>query len=514
MSEDKKCTLRSSNGRWILFATIMASGSAFLSGSAVPIALPVIQSDFGTTLSGIQWIVNANLLSLGALILIGGALGDHFGRKRIFSIGMAIFGAAALASGLAPSLPVLIFFQAVQGAGAALMIPQSLAIINDCFSENERGRAIGIWAGISGGIAALGPLAGGLLVDKFSWGAVFFLIVPVSLASLIIILLFVPSINRHESHKLDWQGALAIFIGLFGLVYGLMTGTSAGWESFEVLISLGVGMISIGLFIFVEMHQKQPLVCLSIFKNSLVTGANIVTLLVYFGLTAVTFFTVLNLQQVQNYSPAQAGIALLPPIVLITLLTWPTGAIADRLGPRFQMILGPLVVSAGMLFLAASGSGQNYWTHFLPGLTFFGLGMAVIIPPLTKCALYVEEVFSGSASGINNGTARIAGLLAIAILGAVVLATFRNRLNLGLADSNLSSHEQQQLLTQANKLGGITVPNTFGEAAKAEAENIIHSAFIDGYRTAMNICAVMAFGGALASFAFIHNRLIKTGGGK
>jgi EmrB/QacA subfamily drug resistance transporter len=508
MQVDRLCTLKSPSGRWILFATILASGSAFLAGTAVPIALPVIQSDFDATLTGIQWVVNAYLLSLGALILIGGALGDHFGRRRIFTIGMAIFGIASLVSGSAPSLPILIFFQAIQGAGAALMVPQSLAIINDCFFENERGRAIGLWAGISGGIAAIGTLTAGLVIEKFFWGAVFFLIVPVTLASLIITMIFIPVTHRREGHKLDWPGAVAVFISLYGLVYGLMTGPNVGWASFEVIFSLAAGIIAFVLFILIETHQQQPLIYLDIFKNQLVTGANLVTLLVYFGLTAVTFFTLLNLQQVQNYSPARAGIALLPPIVLITLLTWPTGAVADRIGPRFQMILGPLVVSAGMSLLAVSGAGQNYWTHFLPGLTFFGLGMAVVIPPLTKCALSVGKAFSGSASGINNGTARIAGLLAIAILGVVVLTIFRSSLDLGLAHSNLSRQEQQQILLQANKLGGIVIPDTFRETARVETVNIIHSAFIDGYRMAMSIRAVMAFSGALASFAFIRNRLV------
>jgi len=512
MSVDTGCTLNSTGGRWILFATILASASAFLAGGAVPVALPAIQANFGTTLNGLQWVVNANLLSLSALILIGGAMGDHFGRKRIFILGMAIFGASSFFSGLSPSLGMLLGLQALQGAGAALMIPQSLAIINDCFIEAERGRAIGLWAGISGGIAALGPLAGGWIVDQFSWNAVFFLVVPLSTASVIITLLFVPVTRSEKGLRLDWPGAILILVGLSGLVYGLMTAPGMGWKSPVIVASLSVGICTTVFFIFFEMRQRQPLVFLDIFKNPLVTGANIVTLLVYFGLNGVIFFAVLNLQQVQNYSPTEAGLALLPPIILITFLTWPAGAIADKIGPRLQMIIGPIIVSAGMALLLTGGTKSNYWLHFLPGLSIFGVGMATIIPPLTKCALSVEPKFSGSASGINNGMARIAGLLAVAILGAAVITTFRSHLGITLLNSSLSNQQQQLILLQADKLGGITIPNTFSEAIRNETIDIIRSAFISGYRLAIAICAILALGGALASLALIHNEPNKIGG--
>ncbi len=392
------------------------------------------------------------------------------------------------------------------------MVPQSLAIINDCTAECERGRAIGLWAGSSGGIAALGPLAGGWLIDKFSWSAVFFMIVPVSLAALGTTFLLVPGIAPSESRKLDWPGAIAILIGLFGLTYGLITGPGAGWESPIVLVSLAIGALATGLFIFIETRQRQPLVYLRIFRNPLVTGANVVTLLVYFGLNGVIFFTVLNLQQVQDYSPAEAGLALLPPIVLITFLTWPTGALTDKIGPRLQMILGPLLVSAGMALLTMGGLNADYLRHFLPGLTLFGIGMAVVIPPLTKCALSVEPRFSGSASGINNGIARVAGLLAVAILGAVVITLFHTRLAAELGQSNLTGQEQQQIQVQADKLGGIIIPDTFTVAARQEALKAIRSAFIYGFRQAMVACSVLALGGAMVSVALIRNNTNKSGG--
>jgi EmrB/QacA subfamily drug resistance transporter len=506
VSGEKHCTLKSTSGRWVLVATVLASGAVFLAGSAVPVALPAIQASFHTAFNGIQWVVNANLLSLGALILIGGALGDEFGRKRIFTLGMGLFGAAALLSGFAPSIWILLGLQALQGAGAALMVPQSLAIINDCFAESERGRAIGLWAGISSGIAALGPLAGGWLVDKFFWGAVFFMIVPVILAALFITILFVPGIAPSESRRLDWPGAITILIGLFGLIYGLMTGRGADWTSPVVVISLAIGVLAIGLFVFIEAREKQPLVYLRIFRNPLVTGANAVTLLLYFGLNGVIFFTVLNLQQIRDYSPTEAGLALLPPIGLITFFTWPTGALADRIGPRLQMILGPLFVSAGMLLLATGGLNADYLRHFLPELALFGAGMAMVIPPLTKCALSVEPRFSGSASGINNGIAQVAGLLAVAVLGIMVITLFHTRLNAELGQSMLTANEQRQILTQADKLGGIVIPDNFSEAGRQEAQQAIHSAFLYGFRRAMAACAALAFGGATVSAVLIRDK--------
>jgi EmrB/QacA subfamily drug resistance transporter len=418
------CSLRSASGRLILLSTTLASGSSFMSGSAVPVILPRLQTEFNTAFSGIQWVVNANLIALSALILIGGALGDRYGRKRIFIFGLALFSIAAFFTGLAPFISTLIPLQALQGVGSALMIPQGLAIINDCFEERERGRAIGLWAGLSGAIAATGPLAAGWLVDNLSWRWVFFMMTLIGLVALAAAVFFVPKLRATSSHRLDWFGGVLILLGLFGLTYGLLTGPGKGWDSPDVLTGLGGGITAIILFVYFENRQPQPLVQLKMFRSPLVAGANIVTFLLYFGLGGVFFFTVLNLQQVQGYSATEAGLALLPAIVLITILTWPSGAVADKIGPRPQMILGPLVVSAGMALFITAGTDTVYLLGFLPGLALFGIGMAIIIPPLTKSALSVPPAFSGSASGVNNCISRLAGLLAVSILGVIMLSKF------------------------------------------------------------------------------------------
>lgn len=306
-------SLNSNTGRWILLATILASGTAFLMGTAVTVALPAIQSYFHSSIASIQWVVNAYLLSLAGLLLIGGSLGDHFGRQRIFLFGMALFSMGAILSAIAGSLEQLIAFQAVEGVGAALMIPQSLAIINACFAENQRGQAIGLWAGLSGGIAVLGPWLGGWLVETFSWRAVFFMAVPLIILALATTLVFVPESRDQEARRLDWLGTLLIFLGLLGLAYGLIHGPGAGWLTPPVLVALIGGIIAAIFFVVAELSQLEPLVPLKVFRNPLVAGANAVTLFLYFALNGVTFFLVLNLQQIQGYSPAEAGLGLLPP---------------------------------------------------------------------------------------------------------------------------------------------------------------------------------------------------------
>ena len=301
VSVETGCSLRSATGRRILAATLVASGAAFLIGTAVAVAVPSIQTFFDSSIAGIQWVINAQLLTLAALLLVGGSLGDRFGRKKIFILGMTIFGGGAILSGLAGSIGLLITFQAVQGIGAALMIPQSLAIINACFAEKERGKVIGLWAGLSGGIAALGPWVGGWLVESFSWRAVFFMVVPFIALALFITAMAVPENRNQAARKLDWQGTMLIFIGLLGIAYGLITGPVAGWDNLFVLIGLIGGPIVFALFIITELRQKEPLVPLHIFKNPLVAGANTVTLFLYFALNGVIFFLVLNLQQVQGF---------------------------------------------------------------------------------------------------------------------------------------------------------------------------------------------------------------------
>ncbi|WP_338739289.1 MFS transporter [Candidatus Dehalogenimonas loeffleri] len=483
---------------------MLASSSSFILWSSVSIALPAIQESFGSNVAGLQWVVNAHLLTLAALLLIGGALGDRYGRRKIFLIGMSVFAAGAIASGFASSISQLILLQALQGVGSALMVPQSLAIINVCFRDTERGRAIGLWAGVSGGIAALGPWLGGWLVETSGWPVVFWMVLPVIGLAMVVTVRFVPENQERAAKKLDWPGTIFIFLGLLGIAFGLIAGPNSGWGSPLVLSSLFLGGASLFAFIIMEKRTSAPLIPLGLFKNPLVFGANVVTLLLYFAFNGVILFSVLNLQQIQGYSPSQTGLGLLPPTIIITLLAAPAGALADKFGPRPQMIGGPLVAGLGIALLMTGGTDAAYFRHFLPGLIVIGIGMAMVIAPLTKSALTVNPGSSGAASGVNNAIARTAGLLAVAVLGAFMLLIFTPTLRQTIQSSALSPTQQTAILSQSDRLGGIVIPADFSESAKAASQNAISGSYIISFRWTMGLCFLLVLSASAVSYYTIE----------
>ncbi len=502
-------TTKNVEGKLILFATILASGMAFLDGTVVNIAIPAIQTKLNATISGIQWVVNGYLLMLSALILISGALGDRFGRKRIFLFGIGLFTVSSFLCSISHSIEQLALFRAIQGIGGAMMVPGSLSIINSSFDEKVRGRVIGLWSGLAGGVAALGPFVGGWLVQYFGWPAIFYINIPIGLLALFITFRFVPETKNNDATRVDIVGSVLIFLSLLGIVYALISGTDIGWTNPRILLSLIGGIVLFVVFLIVQTKIKEPLVPLTIFKSPLVTGANIVTLFLYFALSGVIFFLVLNLQQVQHYSPIISGLGLLPTILLITFLSGPAGSLADKIGPRIPMIIGPFIVSIGMALLVLPGINANYFLGFLPGLILFGIGMSFVIAPLTKSALSVENKYSGTASGVNNAVARIAGLLAVALLGAIVVFLFGIKLREQLYGSNMNSAAQQQILSQENKLGGIEMPANFDIQTKALGRSAVDESFVYAFRWAMSINAVLAFLSAVVAFFTIHPNRVK-----
>ena len=501
----KQYSIKDLEGKLVLFATILASGMAFLDGSVVNIAIPTLQSALHATITDIQWVVNGYALMLCSLILISGALGDRFGRKKIFVYGIGLFIISSFLCSISQSITQLILFRALQGIGGAMMVPGSLSIINVSFSESVRGRAIGLWSGFAGGVAALGPFAGGWLVQIFGWRSIFYINIPLGLLAILITLRFIQETKNHESTRIDYIGSLLIFLSLLGIAYGLISGPDLGWNNPVILGSLMSGIILFVLFIVAQLKIKNPLVPLQIFTSSLVTGANLATLFLYFALSGVIFFLVLNFQQVQHYSPIFAGLGMLPTILLITFLSGTGGTIADKIGPRAPMILGPTLVGIGMSLLVLPGKNANYFLQYMPGLTLFGLGMSVVIAPLTKSALSVEEKYSGAASGVNNAVARVAGLLAVALLGAIVLSLFKTQLQNRISTSGLNASEQQQVMKQDNKLMAIDIPRSINNQAKTIAENAISDSFIYAFRWAMGINASLAFLSAIVAFFLIHN---------
>lgn len=489
----------------ILFATILASGMAFLDGTVVNIALPAMQKSLDATLSGMQWVINSYALMLAALILVSGSLGDSFGRKKIFLYGIFTFMLFSFLCSISQTIEQLIFFRTLQGIGAAMMIPGSLSIISTSFVEHVRGKAIGLWSGLSGGVIVLGPFLGGWLVETFGWPSIFLLNLPLGIIALLLTLKFIPESKNHEAQRIDIAGTFAIFISLLGICFALIQAPELTWSNPLVFLSMSIGIAAFIAFFIVEKKVKEPILPYHIFKSPLVTGANIVTFFLYFALSGVLFFLILNLQQLQHYSPLAAGLSTIPTVLLITFLSGPAGGWSDKMGPRFQMIMGPLLVSIGMGLLILPGIQTNYFIDFLPGLFLFGLGMALVIAPLTKSALAVEHKYAGAASGVNNAVSRIAGLLAIALLGAIVIGIFSSQLHTSLSRSMLTTAQQNQILSQQNKLGGIEIPTAFTRQEQQQTKTAIDSSFLYSFRVAMSINAFLAFLSAVIALFLIHN---------
>lgn len=497
--------LSSSSGKLVLFATILASGMGFLDGSVVNIAIPSLQNSLNANISDIQWIVSSYALMLSTLILISGSLGDKFGVKRIFTLGIILFTISSFLCGLSSSIFQLIIFRALQGIGAAMMVPGSLSIIITLFDQKEHGKVIGLWSGISGGIAALGPLLGGYLVQVFGWPSIFFINIPLGILALFITLKYIPLTKFNEDFKIDFLGAILVFLVFLGISFGLIEQPLLGWSNAFVYSSILSGIIFLAVFIFWEKRVKKPLIPFEIFKNPLVVGANFATLFLYGALAAVLFFVVLNLQQIQHFSPLFAGAGLLPTILIITFLSGPAGSLADKIGPRIPMIFGPGIVALGMASFAFADRNANYFISFLPGLILFGLGMALVIAPLTKSALSVEHKFSGSASGINNAVARIVGLLAVALLGVVVVTGFSGKLEANIQKTTLTNTQKQQIIVQKDHLADISVPSSFSVIQKEQSRVAIEESFVFGFRIAMGICAFLALLSAIVSYFTIQN---------
>lgn len=405
-------------GRWLLAATVLGTSMALLDTTAVNVALPSIGADLGARFSGLQWTVDAYLLTLGSLLLLGGSLGDRLGRRRMFVIGVVGFTVASVLCGLAPSVPLLVAARTLQGAGAALLVPASLSIIAAAFAPGDRGAAIGAWSGLTSVAAGVGPFVGGWLTDFASWRWVFLLNVPVAAVVVVVSMRHVPE-TRDETapRRPDLAGALTAALGLGGVVYALIEGPHRGWAARPVLAALGLGLAALVAFFAVERRRRAPMLPLELFANRQFSAANGVTLALYGAFNAMLFLLSLQLQTVLGYSALDAGLALLPVTLLLLALSPAAGRLAGRRGPRLPMTVGPVLAGAGIALLARVGDGAGYTTTILPGVALFGLGLATTVAPLTTAALgAVDRRRAGIASGVNNAVARLAGLLGVALL--------------------------------------------------------------------------------------------------
>lgn len=404
------------SARWVLLATVLGSGIVMIDGTVVNVALPHIGADLGSGFGGLQWVVNAYTLSLASLILLGGSFGDHFGRRRVFLIGVAWFALASVACGLSPSTEWLIVARALQGVGGALLTPGSLALISASFQGADRAAAIGAWSGLGGIAGAIGPFVGGFLVE-WSWRAVFWLNVPLAAVVIVVTLLHVPE-SRDDTAPpgLDIGGAVLAAVGLGTLTYGL-TRLGNGDGDVSVAVTIAVGVLSLAAFVVVQRRSAHPLIPPRLFADNVFRITNVITLLIYGALGAAFLLLVLQLQTVAGFSPVAAGTALLPFTLVMLVFSARAGALAARIGPRVPMTVGPLLSAAGLLLMTRIGSDATWLGDVLPAALTFGAGMVLVVAPLTTAVLdAAPRSMAGAASGVNNAVARVGGLLAVAVL--------------------------------------------------------------------------------------------------
>lgn len=496
-------------GRWVLFATISASSMAFIMQSALNVALPTIQQTFGASGADQVWIINAYQLLLSAFLLLGGSLGDLYGRKRIYMAGIILFTAACVACGLAPNTGVLIAARAVQGIGGALMIPGSLAILSAYFDESVRGRAIGTWSAYTTGASLLAPLLGGALADAGLWRAIFFLCVPLAAIAIYALTSHVPESRDEEAtRQIDYAGIALIAVALMGIVYGTTEIGRGGQLDFSnptPFVTVGIGIVSLIAFIIVEARSDHPMMPLRLFRSRTFSGVNVLTLFLYGALGVAFFFVPLNFQQIQGYTAIEAGLSTMPITLALMFISPRAGMLIDRVGPRPPLIAGPVIVGFGFAALGLVGvtnGPSDYWTTYFPGFLIIGIGMGITVAPLTTAALgSVPQHNAGVASAINNLMSRASGALATAILGGLALISFAGNIEANMVELDLSPEAEVQLMENAQELAGTQPPEIItDEAQVAAVEMAIDEAFVGTFQLMVFIAAAMSWISALVVF--------------
>jgi EmrB/QacA subfamily drug resistance transporter len=493
---------------WVIAATSLGSGMAFLDSTVLNVALPAVQTDLGASAHDVQWIYGAFALMLSALLLVGGTLGDRYGRRRAFVLGAAVFAAASVWCALAPGPGHLVAARALQGVGGALLVPASLAIVGASFEGKLRAKAIGAWAALSGTAMAVGPVLGGWLVEAVSWRAAFLIVPALATVAVPIALWHVPESRDPQARRPDLAGALLATGGLAGLVYGLIESSASGFGDPVVLAALILGVLALAAFVLVERRGKDPMVPLSLFRSGKFGGANLVTLLFYMALTGSLYLLPFLMMHVHGHSAFVAGSVFLPFVAMAFLIGRLSARICARFGTRVPLVVASLAVAAGLLLFALPGAEHgSYWTSFLPAMVVQGFGMALAITPLTAAALgSVESARSGLASGVNNAVTRIAGLLAVAVLGMIVYATFSANLDARLEGMDLPRAVRGELEAAKADLGAAEAPEGVDARTEARIERAIEESYVAGFRAVMLVSAGLALASALAATLLVGNR--------
>lgn len=496
-------------GNFVLAATIIAAGMVYLDGTVVTVALPQIQKELDASVSGLQWLIDIYILFLSVPILVAGSLSDRFGRRKLFNIGLIGFTLASVACGAAGDLVQLNVARVFQGISGAVMLPGSLAILNASFPPEIRGRTVGTWSAFTPLTTAIGPLLGGWLVDNISWRAAFFINLPLGLLTLFLSLRFIPESKSEKTpESLDWLGASSITIGLGSFIFSLIEGSRRGWSDPLVIGSIILTLICLVTFGIVESKIKHPMIPLTLFKHRLFSGITLMTFILYFAMSGVFFFLTLNLQQIQKFSATSAGAAFMPIIILLFLLSRWSGHWADTAGPRKPLIVGPIIIAVGFFVYMLPGKEASYWLTFFPATIIFGIGLGITVAPLTTVALgSVPTSLSGLASGVSNAAARIASMLAVAILGVLMVLQFSVSLEAKTRDLPLSAQERLQLQEEKLNLGGAQAPPSLVPELRTQVEGSIEESFVDAFRLMMGLCGVLALISAVVAYATITNHI-------
>jgi EmrB/QacA subfamily drug resistance transporter len=492
-------------GTWVLVATILGSSMVFIDGTVVNVALPALQVGLNATVTDVQWVVESYALFLAALLLVGGSLGDLYGRRKVFTVGTVLFAGASCWCGLAGTVGQLIVARGVQGIGGALLVPGSLALISSSFCEEERGQAIGTWSGFTAMTASFGPVLGGWLIQHLSWRWAFFINLPLAAVVVLVTVARVPESKAEGvEQRLDWWGAVLATIGLCGVTFALI---EAGGNALRAWVAAGVGVAALMGFFVVERRSAAPMLPLELFRSRTFSGANLLTLLLYAAISSVMFFLPLDLIEVQHYSPTEAGAALLPTILLIFLLSRWSGGLIVRYGAKLPLMVGPMIAAVGFALFTRAGGMGSYWSEVFPAVVVLGIGMAVSVAPLTTAVMNsVDQGRTGVASGVNNAVSRVGGLLAIAVMGFVFSVAFDRKLDRGLDALSLPVAERQQVESQREKRAA-------AETSDFRVRRLLDESFVASYDVVLWLALGLSVASALSAAWLIEART-KLGDGR